>query len=213
MNPPVLGMNSREVECKKHGVIIIGIREDQFVLEFRLQKVRVLHRTICHLVCIPNIAPAEDNDGIPSPPGIAEIRVDLVEVERLVTQQSALLIPARIVVDGLEDDTINVDVALGQLLVDVAVDVFGDVDSNVECHAGEALLEGRLQSILLVRLVTAVPEGDNATLGKCSLVNLIQGSSLDLGRDRKLQESVVSGRRSGQDGGRGDNLWQNHLES
>lgn len=75
--------------------------------------------------------------------------------------------------NGLEDDTVNVDIALGQLLVNVAVDIFGDVDSNIECHAREALLERRLEGILLVLLVTAVPEGDNATLGKCGLVNLI----------------------------------------
>lgn len=81
----MLRTNSRQVECKKHGVIIVRIREDQFVLEFRLQKVGVLHRTIYQLVCIPNIAPAKDNDGVPRPPGIAKLRVDLVEVQRLVT--------------------------------------------------------------------------------------------------------------------------------
>lgn len=57
-----------------------------------------------------------------------------------------------------------------------------------------------------------MPEGDNATLGECSLVNLIQGTSLDFRGYRELQKSVVGGHRVGHEGGRGNNLGQNHFE-
>lgn len=141
----VLGFNSRQVEGKKNSIVVVGMCEDQLVLELRLQVIRILHRPVLQLVCIPDITPTEYNNSVPSPPGVAEFRVDFVEVQRFISQECALLIPTRIVVNGLEDDTVNVDIALYQLLVDVTVVILGYVDSDVECHAGESFLEGRLQ--------------------------------------------------------------------
>lgn len=80
----VLGFNLRQVECEKNGVVVVGICEDQFVLELGLQEIRVLYGAICHLVCIPDIAPAKDNDSVPSSPGVAELWVELVEIQRFV---------------------------------------------------------------------------------------------------------------------------------
>lgn len=114
---------------------------------------------------------------------------------------------------GLEDNTVNVDITIDQLLVDVAVNILGDVDSDVECHARESFLEGCFQGILLVRLVTTVPEGDYTAFGECSLVDVIQGTSLDFRGCMELQKSVVSGHGRSQKAGRGDNLGQNHIEN
>lgn len=84
----------------------------------------------------------------------------------------------------LQNDTIHIDVLVGDLFVEISVVIFGKVNCHVEGHSWEALFESRLQAILSVFLITPVPKGDYASFSQGSLVQLIKRSIFAGGAER-----------------------------
>lgn len=178
----VVFLDLHKVELPQDGVIIVGVGQDQLVLELGLEEVLVRReRGIRELVRVPEQAPREDVDAVVAggAAGVLEGRVDLVEAEGRVVEQGALVGPARVVVQRLQDDAVDVDVVVRELVVEVAVVVLGQVDGDVERHARELGLEGGLEGVLLRRLVAAVPAGHDAALGQGGLVDLVERAALD----------------------------------
>lgn len=66
---------------------------------------------------VPDVGPGDDEEAAVVRIRVLELVVDLVEAEGLVLEKHSLLLPAGIVVKGLEDDAVNVD----SLLLDLGV--------------------------------------------------------------------------------------------
>lgn len=122
------------------------------------------------------IPPGDDEESSVGGICILELGVDIVKVEWRIVEQSALLLPARVVVQRLEDDAVDVDVVVCELQIDVGVVVLGKVDGEVERHFGEARLEGRLEGVLLRLFIAAMPKRHNATLGDSCCVDFVEAA-------------------------------------
>lgn len=171
---------------EEDGVVVVGICQDELVLELWAEPVLPLDRGLDtrKLGRVPHTSPGNDEHAIVRG-GIVglELGLDLIEAERGVFQECILGCPAREVVQSLDDDAVDVDIVGGNLLVHTCVVVLGEVDGDVEGHAGETLLEVCLQRVLRIALITAVPECDHAALGESSLVDLVERAVLGLGCD------------------------------
>lgn len=173
-----------QVKGKENCVVVVGIRQDQLVLVLGLEElVKVVEVGIGKLLGVPGVLPEQHLEGVPRGGRLVlEPWEDLVVSQWRVVQQNTLLGPAREIVDGLQVDAVDLARRLGgHLLVNSAVVVLGEVDSDVELHVGESLLKGILDKVHLVDLVAAVPEDDLATLGHGSLVDLVDCAGFDGG--------------------------------
>lgn len=119
--------NSHEVEGVENGIIVVGVGEDQLVLELGLQEVCELLRAILNVVGVPHVQPVDDVEAGVRAIRVLEVVVYLVPAGRLVGEEDALRLPARVVVQGLEDDAVDIHVIGGDLTVNVAIVVLGDV--------------------------------------------------------------------------------------
>lgn len=168
---------------EEDGVIVIGIRQDELVLELRTEPVLPLDRSLDtrKLGRVPQTSPGNDEHAIVRG-GIVGLErgLDLVETERGIFQECVFRSPAGEIVESLDDNTVDVDIVGSDLLVHTRVVVLGEVDSDVEGHAGEPLLEVGLQCILRVAFITTVPECDDAALGESGLVDLVERAVLGL---------------------------------
>lgn len=173
-----------EVESEEDGIVVVGVGQDELVLELRAKPVVPLDGGLAtrKLLAVPGVEPGDDEHAVVGRGAVGlELGQDRVMAKGRVVEEGILGTPAGVVVQGLEDDAVDEDVVGGDLVVEVAVVVLGEVDSDVEGHAGELGLKGSLQAVLLGELVTSVPEGDDTALGESGLVDLVEGTGLDLG--------------------------------
>jgi hypothetical protein len=187
---------SHQVESPQNGIIIVGVGQNKLVLELGANPIIPLDRAldIGELVGVPSARPEENVDAVPSGGVVLERMLNLLEAVGGVVQKSALLSPARVVVQSLKNDAVNINsvASVGELLVKATIVVLGEVDGDVESDAGESLLKGLLEGVLLVCLVSAVPNGDNIAFLQSGLVDLIKASSLVLDLVVKAQDLVIA---------------------
>lgn len=167
----------------EHGIVVVGVRQDNLALELGLQKVvKLLDRQPVRLCRVRHDPPGDVKHAVPSSRGrVLGLCGDAVEALRFVVEERPLLGPARVVVQGLQDDAVGRHGApLGQLLVQARIVILGHVDRHVERHSWEARLKRCLGRVLLCFLITAVPDCHNSSLCQRGLVQLFQRSRLRL---------------------------------
>lgn len=113
---------------------------------------------------------------------VPERRPNCLKSKGGIVQKSALLSPSRIVVEGLKDNTIDIDgmLSCSELSVDARVEIFGEVHADIEEHARELFLKGVLQFVLTVILISSMPTSNDTTLRDCGMVDLLERSGLGL---------------------------------
>src|SRR6478752_5186641 len=102
--------NLHEIKGEKNRVVV-GVSQDELVLKLRSKPIGVLCGCLntAKLLCVPCIGPEEDIHSIPIRRAILESMIDLIKALGGVVEQSALLSPARVIVQGLQDHAVDVN--------------------------------------------------------------------------------------------------------
>lgn len=99
--------------------VVVGVGEDELVFELGLEVVGVLLGAVGDVLAVPDVGPAEDADAGEVALRVFVLVVDLIPAEGLVGQEGALGLPARVVVERLEDDAVDIQTVRGELAVDL----------------------------------------------------------------------------------------------
>src|SRR5262249_20840661 len=123
---------------------------------------------------------------------VLEARVDGIEADRLVCQQMTLCFPAHEVLQGLEDRSVDLEFAGGDLRVDLLVEHIGESAADRNLDAGIALLEN-LRSGFPRRGRTADIEYESCLGLRCG-VEFVERLRSDRWRRSQCGECDESGR-------------------
>lgn len=107
--------------------VIVGVGQNKLVLELGAEEVLVLLGAVGDVFRVPDVGPAEDVQAGEEAIVVLVVVVDLLPSQGLVGQQSTLGLPARVVVQGLQDDAVDVDVVGGKLTVELQT---GELEFN-----------------------------------------------------------------------------------
>ncbi len=171
------------VELIEHGIVVVGVGEDQAPLPLRIEVVDRIAWRFCfgHQSGVDDVGEAEDIDGYVGAVGIAEVRINLVPTQGLVEQQTPLCLPAIEVVQGLQVRDIALKLAPRKLIVDACVMILAEVDEDADVHSRKARFEGVLVGRLPIGEITPGIRDQVGAFGERGLVELLQRSGLDLG--------------------------------
>lgn len=120
LKPLVALLLHDEVEGEEHRIVVVGVRQNQLVLELGTQVVVELLGSIRDVVGVPHVGPVEDVEAVVVAVSVAEVLVDGLPAQRLVRQQSALRLPARVVVQRLKRNAVDVHIASCDLAVNLS---------------------------------------------------------------------------------------------